>query len=361
MRNLPKRHWEDSRHFRHNREQIHSLLDCFRKPSAWPGGAEATYRPLSGNLYYLAGRTLFGNRLEAYHVVGAVVYVLNGILLLLLSRRLLPEWWSLVPPVLFVSRRAHIQVVIYTSEFDALSYVTFGLLGLHLFLAARASERRRGEALAAGTFSLALLCKEAAVVWPFVAAAGGWLFDRASAWRRYVAGFVAVVAWAVAYPRIIRALYTESAPGFALDLSPAGLITRYGAYLLSFLNALVPSVDPEQAGWAMPPRVVELAGTPIMLVLTTALLVLTAASMVWARVRPASVSSAARAALFGLAWFFAATAPFVVLADRLFMRYSYAGHAGLAIAAGGAAAALAQGGRATRAGVESVRATLPSS
>src|SRR5690349_10191198 len=61
IHNLPKWHWEDGRHFHHNRQQIHSIADCFLVPSAWEGGAEATYRPLSANLYYLVGRKVFGN------------------------------------------------------------------------------------------------------------------------------------------------------------------------------------------------------------------------------------------------------------------------------------------------------------
>ena len=57
IHNLPKWHWEDGRHFHHNRQQVHSIADCFLVPSAWEGGAESTYRPLSANLYYLAGRS----------------------------------------------------------------------------------------------------------------------------------------------------------------------------------------------------------------------------------------------------------------------------------------------------------------
>ena len=47
------------------------------------------------------------------------------------------------------------------------------------------------------------------------------------------------------------------------------------------------------------------------------------------------MSQPARVAAFGLIWFWVATAPYAVLADRLFMRYSYFGHAGLAVALGG--------------------------
>ena len=348
VRNLPKRHWEDSRHFRHSREQVHSLADVFGKPSAWSGGAEATYRPLSGNLYYLAGRVLFANRLEAYHVVGALTYVLNGILLLLLSRRLLPDPWSLLPPVLFVSRLAHTQVITYTSEFDGLSYVTFGLLGLLCLIADGGAPRRGGQGLAAGAFGLAVLCKEAAIVWPAVAAAQGWLFHPARAWRRCLAGFVVVGAWALAYPRIIRHLYDATRPSFVIDLGPAALVTRYGAYLLSFLNLLVPNVDPETAGWAMPPRVVELAQSPAIVLVVAALIALFVVALIRARLRPSSVSAPARVAALGFAWFVMATAPFAVLADRLFMRYSYAGHAGLALSVGGLAAGAAQRWRAHR-------------
>ena len=57
IHNLPKWHWEDGRHFHHNRQHVHSIADCFLVPSAWEGGAESTYRPLSANLYYLAGRS----------------------------------------------------------------------------------------------------------------------------------------------------------------------------------------------------------------------------------------------------------------------------------------------------------------
>src|SRR5262249_48651363 len=160
-RNLSKPHWEDFHHFRHNREQIHSIGDVFLKPTTW-AGAEATYRPLSDNLFYLAGRVLFHNHLEAYHLLSAVVYLLNGVLLLLLSRRLLLAPWSVVPPVLFVSRVAHDQVVTYTSLFDTIAYVTFGLLGLLCLVDRAGSEPRKRDAVAAALFGLAVLCKEAA-------------------------------------------------------------------------------------------------------------------------------------------------------------------------------------------------------
>jgi hypothetical protein len=141
---------------------------------------------------------------------------------------------------------------------------------------------------------------------------------------------------------MIHLLYPTGTPGFALDFTPSGLLSRYAAYLVSFLNVLVPGVDPERAGWAIPPQVKALAATIPVLVLTAGVVVAEAALMVVARWRPACVGQAGRVTAFGLAWFLAGTSPFVVLAERLFIRYTYFGHAGLAIAAGGIASAAVQ-------------------
>jgi len=151
-------------------------------------------RPLSANLYYFAGRSLFGNDIEVYHTIDALTHVANGVLLFLLCRQVLPGLFSLIPPVLFVSRLAHGQDFEYTSNFDTLSYAAFSLLGLLLFVSARRRERRLLEALAVGAFALALLCKEAAVVWPAILTAYGWLFDRSRVWRKYVAAWVVTFA-----------------------------------------------------------------------------------------------------------------------------------------------------------------------
>jgi len=336
-RNLPKHHWEDFRHFRHNRDEVHSLRDCFVKRSAW-AGAEATYRPLSANLYYFAGRTLFGNRPEAYHVLDAATHLVGGLLLYLLGRELLPDVPALLPPVLFVSRTAHEQDIAYTSNFDTLSYAALCLLGLFLFVRARRRERRAGEVAGVAAFAVALLCKEAAIAWPALVTLYGWIFDRASAWRKYVAGWAVAGAWALAYPRIVHALYPAEQPRFAFDFHPAGLLDRYAAYLLTFANTLVPPVDPEGAGWAMPPHVARLAATETGIVLAAVLVALTAGIVLLARLRPGHLGEAGRVVAFGLGWFIVSTAPFLAFADRLFMRYGYLGHAGIALALGGVAA-----------------------
>jgi hypothetical protein len=349
IHNLPKWHWEDGRHFHHNRQQIHSIADCFLVPSAWEGGAEATYRPLSANLYYLVGRSLFGNNIEVYHAIDAAAHLANAILLFLLCRYLLPGPFALIPPVVFVTRLAHRQDFEYTSNFDTLSYAGLCLLGLLLFVSARRRDRRFPEALAAFAFGLALLCKEAAVVWPAILTAYGWLFDQPRAWRKYAVGWALAALWIVCYRDIVQLLYPAGTPGFTLDFAPHHVLARYGAYLLAIFNVLVPAVDPEKAGWAIPPHLRAFAASTPLVVAMACLVAVGVALLVAARWRPHLVGPSPRAAAFGLAWFFAGTAPFVVLADRLFVRYSYFGHAGLAIAVGGLASAAAQWIRVRRA------------
>jgi len=341
IHNLPKWHWEDGRHFHHNRQQVHSIADCFLVPSAWEGGAESTYRPLSANLYYLAGRSLFGNDVEVYHAIDAAAYLANGILLFLLCLELLPGPVALIPPVVFVTRLAHRQDFEYTSNFDTLSYAGLCLLALLLFMRARRQERRFPEALAAFAFGLALLCKEAAVVWPALVTAYGWLFDRSAAWRKYVPGWVLAALWVVCYREMVHLLYPIGTPGFTLDFAPTHVLARYGSYLLGIFNALVPTVDPEKAGWAIPPHLRAFAASTPLVVAMAGLAAVDVVLLVAARSRPQLVGANARVVAFGLTWFFAGTAPFVVLADRLFIRYTYFGHAGLAVAIGGLAAVAA--------------------
>ena len=47
--------------------------------------------------------------------------------------------------------------------------------------------------------------------------------------------------------------------------------------------------------------------------------------------------------VFGFAWFLITMLPFTIFADRLFMRYGYLGHAGLALCVGGLVESIVRG------------------
>lgn len=357
-RNLTRYHWEDWRFFRHARTQLASVGDCFTRPSAWPG----LYRPLSTNCYYFVGRRLFGNRVAPYHVVNAAVYLVNGVLLFIVARRLLPLPLALLAPALWVSRVAHRQVLLYTSEFQALGSTFFSLLALALALSTRAAppeSRPRGwrEPAALAAFAAALLSKESAVALPAIVTAAAWLFGAAR-WRRELAWWGLVAAWGVLFVLVFRGVSGYAPTGFTYDLSPR-MATRLAAYALMASNAIVLPVD----DWTVPPRVPMLAAQPAVALSLAAgaagvVALLACARRARARGRP----QAARVMALGLAWFVAASAPFAIFEDRLFLRYAYFGSAGLALLLAALPEALAEWWRLRgRAGAAPPAATGPTS
>ncbi len=330
---LHHRQWEDRRFFVQSQRNISTIGECFTRPSAWPG----LYRPLTTNCYYLLGRNLWKNRIEVYHAINLTFFAANGLLLLWLCLDWMPPPWAWLAGALFVSRLAHHQLVANAVEFQALASAFFTLLALKLFLAGRKSDRRALEALALPVFALALLSKESAVVWPAILGLHGWLFDRPSAARRYLPPVLVAAASALLLALVIWPRVTPEPTGFAYDLS-AAVVGRYAAYLLVFLNPLCSGLPRDTD---MPPAVLRLALSRAVQG-AFCVLVLAVGAAAWRGRRRPPAGNAGRLAVFGLGWYLLAAAPFVILDDRLFMRYSYFPHAGLAVALPALAWSLAQ-------------------
>ncbi|HET9316203.1 MAG TPA: hypothetical protein VFQ51_11485 [Vicinamibacteria bacterium] len=330
--NMHRHHWEDWRFFRHARQHLNSPLDCFTHEGPWPG----LYRPISTNLYYLCARWAFGTNIEAYHVVNAVLFTANALLLFAIARLLLPFPWPFLPPVLFVSRIAHYQVLLYTSEIQALLSTLFALACISWFLSASLRPSRTRDALALIALLLGLLSKESVVIVPAVLTAHGLVVERPWRWRRYAALWALTAAWLAAYV-VVRHRVGGGAPtGYAYDLSWS-IVGRYAAYELSFLNVLVAPIDSAE----MASRVMALSGHAWLSVLLALVSVAAVAAGVRAARREGSSRVATSAAVLGLAWFAFGMMPFVCFADRLFGRYTYFGHAGLALVVAGMARLLA--------------------
>jgi hypothetical protein len=322
---LHRRHWEDRRFFVHNQRTIATVGQCFTRPSTWPG----LYRPLTTNCYYFLGRALWGNRIEVYHAINLAVFAANALLVLWLCLDWMPAPWAWLAGALFASRLAHRQLVCNSVEFQALASVFFALVGLKLFQAGRKGDHRALEWLAVAAFVLALLSKEAAVAWVAVVVVHGWLFDRRSAAGRYVPAVLTAVAWALLLGFVIRPRVTPEPTGFTYDFS-AAVVERYTAYLVVFLNPLCLGTPVETD---MAPAALDLASSRAAQA-AFCLTLLAEAGALWRGRRRAPGGEAWRLLAFGYGWFLAAAAPYVVLQDRLFMRYAYFPHAGLAVAAG---------------------------
>ena len=162
--------------------------------------------------------------------------------------------------------------------------------------------------------------------WVAIVGLHGWLFDRPTAARRYVPPVLTALAWALSLALVIRPRVTPEPTGFTYDLS-AAVLERYVAYLLAFLNSLCLGSPPETD---MAPAVLGLASSPAAQI-AFCLTLLAEGVAVWRGRRWLPGADAWRLAAFGYGWFLVATAPFVILDDRLFMRYGYFPHAGLAV------------------------------
>jgi hypothetical protein len=324
--NLSVAHWEDMDFMRHNISNVHSLKDCFTERPLWPG----LYRPLTTNLYYYAGRVLFANRIEIHHGINIALYLMNAFLLYLICLKLLPHWWAMVPPVLFASRFSHVEVVLNSCEVQTLFAVFFTLLALKFFTSARRGAGDYYYVLSLIAYGLALLSKETALVFPAILVAYGLLHDERRAWRHYVPPAGLALIWIVLYVTVFRAVTDLEPTGFAYRWGAGHIFANYAAYLLTFVNLLTHRLG----NLAMVRPVSRVAGSGAAAFLMV-LCAIACASYYIHRARNGGHGRTGRGALaFGFAFFLIALSPYVILESRLFMRYGYAGHAGLAISAG---------------------------
>lgn len=326
--NFGRRHWEDRRFFVHNRDQVGSWSQAFTVSGAWPG----LYRPLSTNVYYRAGRLWWNNRIEIYQAINAALLGATALLLLELSLRVLPAPAALLPPVLMASRHASAQLPLQSCEFQGLSAGVLSLLAFLLWTRGVERGSRALEAAGLGAVAAALLCKESAVSTVALFALHGLLARWPAAhWRRLAAPVVLAAGWALLCVRMVASFEGRPQTGFEYDAG-WGLLARLVGLALLFVNAAV-RVEPD--GEALPAR--EYFEAPHLalpvFVIASGLAAAALGLLVHLRGRP--LPAAARVAILGAGWFVAAALPYTILLDRLFPRYAFFPHLGLALAAGG--------------------------
>jgi hypothetical protein len=315
---------EDTLFFEYTDANIHSLSDCFAKRGVWAG----LYRPLSTNLYYYLGSRLLGNRIESYHVINLVFVILNAVLLFRLAESLLGTWCAMIPAVLFASRIAMVEVVLNTCEFQGLFYTFFTIISVDLFVRSYRSNGSWQLTLSAFAFILALFSKESAIVLPAILIVYGWLFEETILTRRYLVHVLSALLWVILFVAVLRPLFGNQATGFGYDFSVSNILRNYDAHFLDFSNLLLTPLE----SYVMPDSVAVLAGKLYVRLLFCVLTLSEIAILLFPKFLK---SQGLRVVVFGFAWFLIATLPFTIFADRLFMRYSYLGHAGLALCVGG--------------------------
>lgn len=358
--NISQTHWEDTLFFEHTVTHVQTMPDCFTRESVWPG----LYRPLSTNCYYYLGHILFNNQIEFYHIINAVMICLNGWLLFLLSRELFhynklsADLLALIPGLLFITRKSHAEVVLNTVEFQALLYAFWGLLAL--LLVARQSKVVRWPSLIGAGLALffGLLSKEAAVSVIGIWLLSALLWHRPCRWITLAVPILIGVTWIFLFIGPFRGLSQHEPTGFTYLATVDNILNNYGAYFFSFFNR-VTSAD---ENIVMSARAIELGsslfGKSTILFFGAVSFTLIVMDVVKRKMWPVSgrentdrigqnadsvYYQMALHVSFGIAFFFLATAPFVLFEERLFARYGYFGHAGIALSIGSLAAGIAYG------------------
>jgi hypothetical protein len=319
-------HWEDQLFFEHDRRTIHTWRDCWTQPALWPG----LYRPLTTNCYYFVGGQLFQHRIEVYHAVNVTVHALNALLLYGLVRSLLTPLFALVAMALFASRHAHAEVLTNTAEFQVLAATAFALAALLLFVMGLPRRDWRLLPLIYLLLLLALVSKEAKLAVIPLLPLYVWLFVRplrlAYLWVS-VAGAVGAVGFLLATQ---QAVVDYQPTGFTYTAAPALILRNLTAHFWSFANYL--AWDASDPVFPTPLRAVteSLVGQWILLAGVGGLLILL--------LYHARLPHVGRVLLFGALLFLLAALPYCFFTDRLFMRYGYFSHTGLAVATASALA-----------------------
>ena len=162
---------------------------------------------------------------------------------------------------------------------------------------------------------------------PAMLVAYGLLYDRRAAWRWYAAPVGIALVWVLLFVILFRRFSGYAPTGFHNTFAPEQWLSHYSVYLLSFANHWVHG----PADWIMPPALVSLGGAPFVLGALAGLSGFTLALFA-RRQRIESIGAPwLKRLAWGIALFFLAATPYVPFADRLFLRYGYFGHIGLAL------------------------------
>lgn len=318
-------HSETKTFLKHNRAYVHSFAQGFTAAPLYAG----LYRPLTTSCYYYLGRTFFGEGTAQYKVVNAVFYTANACLLFLICRLLMPFAWALVAALLFASRRAHADQLMFSVEFQTLLSVFFCFAALYFFIRARRSGRVVDEVLSYAAFVLALLSKEPAVMFVAVFFVYGLLFEKEWGWRPYLVQLAFALGWGRWYFFQFRGAADYRVVEFHYSFAPLDLAHNYVAHALSFAGFLIPPFENSvgRAGGA----IAAMASSPGVQVFFALLVILLVWFLLAQRRMTSPAAAPVRVAAFGFALFVLSMVPYVIVQDRLLLRYSYVGHAGIAV------------------------------
>lgn len=316
-------HWEDVEFMKYVHTYVHSFPQCFTAPPLYPG----IYRPLTTSLYYYLGSKAFGIRVEPLKVFNMFFFVANVFLVFLIAELLFSFRWALLPAIVFASRSAHHDLAIVTVEFQSLLSVFYGLLALYLFIRSRREDRRALEIMSYVFFSLSLFSKESAAAFVAIIFTYGWLFESKRELRPYVVFGIITVVWVALFFLVFRGIRDYQSSEFLYTVSPRLLLRNLIGHTLTFFNFLLPAMNDVSLRFG--DTIMKWAqSSPMQIV---AALFLAGELLLVVCYRKVERLKALRPLVFSIAVFLIAMAPYIAMKDRVYIRYSYVGHVGIAL------------------------------
>jgi hypothetical protein len=122
------------------------------------------FRPVI-SLYFWAATPLFGGSPVLFHWANSVLHAANGLLVLLLARRIgMTSRWSFFTALFFVSMPAFVEAIAWVSALAEPVATFFGLISVYALLRGRAEGSTAWHALSVAAFFMALITHESAAV-----------------------------------------------------------------------------------------------------------------------------------------------------------------------------------------------------
>lgn len=169
-----------------------------------------------------------------------------------------------------------------------------------------------------------MFSKEAAIAIVAILPLYGWVFARSWQWSYLVGPLLVGAGWLALFATALHWVNQNQATGFHFTISPHLIVRNMTAYLWSFSN-YVAYAESEPV---LPPLVQSMADSAIGQMLLLLLIAITLLLLAGKE----RITPLLRLFAFGSAFFLLAVLPYSFFDDRLFMRYGYFSHAGLAVA-----------------------------
>jgi protein O-mannosyl-transferase len=164
------------------------------------------YRPMQITSYAL-DHMLWGFSAFGYHLTNILLHFVNALLVFLVALRLSRnKLAALVTGLLFAVHPQQVGAVSFISGRADLLFFLFGFLYIIFFLQSNGIQKKGHVVISTLFLFLALFSKETALIYPAaILAAGTMCFGRRIPLKRYIPGFLAVLAYALFRVFVIRA------------------------------------------------------------------------------------------------------------------------------------------------------------